>query len=395
MKFSFCGFYLIFLVMLSRHTINGWFFSRNNPKILYTRLFSSSFPALPTVSRNVVPIRDELRRVNSRFLDYVPGEASKLVSLVDKSIRKIWHANALLKRERMQEPEVMKITCLSFYHFYSISEEEIESINSVFEQKLANLSDLVKGTLLISTEEGINGQFVVPTHLLPFFLSVLQSFHPVLFSPEKMSLNIGKEILIPISPLFVAKLRFHKFLKNEEEFVKSFDASSVISRLQEHPKIQNEHSSNMEKLILQRDLQQFSQEMFVNQYKLLTLERRLARDLLDFYKSHFPFARLTLKRKNKVLTDGINLSSSISADSSSPLTDSTSDLRLNWDDAGPQLSPEKWHEELKSNLPMIKQQIMNQPNEGKLRSENSSVPFLIGNMVFHVFFSFSLKLLSF
>lgn len=157
------------------------------------------------------------------------------------------------KSVKMYENDIIHYTAISFYRFVKINEDDIPNILNEVKSNL--LEKNIKGTLLIS-EEGYNGQFVVPSIQVDEFrtalkLASLETFNDV-------DINVGQ----------------------------SFDLTQI--------------------------------------------------------KFEFPYKKLVVKRKNEVLTDGIE--------------------PLDWLDAGHELTPMEWHEQV-NNMNFKNQSIVNSNNQ--------------------------------
>ncbi len=105
-------------------------------------------------------------------------------------------------------PELKSFTALSFYRFHSLSPEEVKHIVEEGPKVLTAYHPDIKGTLLVAGE-GINGQFCIPTDIVPHFVSLLQILNNRLF--DGLELNCGQifpQTHIGMTDFPFKKLRF-------------------------------------------------------------------------------------------------------------------------------------------------------------------------------------------
>lgn len=252
-------------------------------------------------------------------------------------------------------------TCLSFYHFQSMTPDQCENIKTQLKQKLPALDPLIKGTLLISPEEGVNAQFVMPTERVDSFQTLLESTDSSVFNRQRWSFNIGEIITIPKTDVIATKAMLARVLEDQlpKLFVPIITEKNMIpANHDQHfhypsEKLVNQFFGKIRKVF---ELYRFPSSHQLNQsssasptplYRLERLYEKLMRavhyDITKYYTNFYPFKKLSIKEKKQILTDGLL------GKGDDELTGKQRN-KIDWSDAGAELAPNQWHEEIASKL---------------------------------------------
>jgi hypothetical protein len=315
-------------------------------------------------------------------------------------------------------------TSITFYHFHSMTIQQYQNIQTHFIPKITEINPWIKGTLIMAINEGINGQVFVPKSEMKSFMNLLFKLDPIIFPREIF--NIGKEIEVPVirSESFQMELHAYELLKKNEYLFRhnswtgdsAFEPPPLLEEAINDKKMKKKtkkeegkkqpainpkliHDETMKNQDYDgREISEFEKRKIC----LMVADLQALQRVLYFHvkqaMNYLPMTKLVIKQKNQLLTDGLLVIHQSDDESdvkrkdeekkveqetekkSSRKLSLEEQLKLkppcNWEDAGPELSPEEWHQEIQDNLKLLNPLLSMKMNENNRKKEE--IPLVLG-----------------
>jgi hypothetical protein len=313
--------------------------------------------------------------------------------------------------------DYFQFTSVTFYHFHSMTVQQYQNIYTHFIPRITELNPWIKGTLIMAINEGINGQVFVPKEEITPFINLLFKLDPMIFPREIF--NRGKEIEVPIirTESFQMELHAYELLK-KNEYLFRHNSWAVTDAFEPPPLLEEAiHDKQLKKKIKKEEKQLIINPKLIHDETMKNQDYD-GREITEFEKGkicmmiadlnalqrllyfqikqamrYLPMSKLVIKQKNQLLTDGLLVidqnddqgevkrkdeESSTTKEKQETEKKSSRKLTLeeqlklkpacNWEDAGQELTPKKWHQEIQDNLNLL--------NENNRKKEE--IPLLLG-----------------